>query len=198
MRAPSPFWKRIPASRRITDLSVAFRRQALIQRSSEFLVTRRSFLVSAGRLSAAAMLVGLHPPSTFAEKIAGEQSSSLPPVSGKERLIIRTAAPLNLETPASFLTTYITPNDLHFVRNHYNVPELDAGTWRLTIDGEVDRPLTLTLDDVKGFDRITVVRTLECAGNGRSFFNPKTPGAQWGGGAVGTARYEGVRLGDVL
>jgi DMSO/TMAO reductase YedYZ molybdopterin-dependent catalytic subunit len=68
----------------------------------------------------------------------------------------------------------------------------------LTIDGEVERPLTLTLDDVKGFDRITAVRTLECAGNGRSFFNPKTPGAQWGGGAVGTARYEGVRLVDIL
>jgi len=68
----------------------------------------------------------------------------------------------------------------------------------LKVDGEVDNPLTLRLDDLKRMEPITQTITLECAGNGRSFYSPKAPGLQWENGAVGTAVWKGVRLAEVL
>jgi len=86
-----------------------------------------------------------------------------------------------------------------FVRNHMHEPsELDAHDWRLSLGGEVDKPLTLSLADLSKIETHSVVNTLECAGNGRSLHRPQVPGIQWGKGAVGTARFSGPRLGDVL
>lgn len=164
-------------------------------------LSRRDFLISAGRLTAAATVLGL--PLPLAERGFGAESGPAPDAGYnkdrlKEKLITRTASPLNQETPLELLNTWITPNDLHFVRNHYDIPQVDLQTWKLVVDGEVDQSLTLTFDDLKRFDAVTAVRTLECAGNGRSFFSPKATGTQWGAGAVGTAQYVGVRLADVL
>jgi len=161
-------------------------------------LSRRSFLRTAGRLTVGTALLGLATPLAQAAKTAEEQASGPAPVSGKERLIVRSQNPVNLETPISLLSSWITPNDAHFVRCHHNVPVVDRAAWTLVVDGEVERPLTLTFQELKAFPRVTAVRTLECAGNGRSFFTPKTPGTQWTNGAVSTARYEGVRLADVL
>jgi len=119
-------------------------------------------------------------------------------VLSKERLIARSMNPEDFETPAHLLTSWITPNDLFFVRSHFYTPSLPGEGWKLRVDGEVNNPLTLTLDDLRRLPSHTAVVTLECAGNGRAFFEPPVAGIQWEKGAVGTARWTGVRLADVL
>ncbi len=119
-------------------------------------------------------------------------------VLSKDRLIVRAARPQDLETPAHLLTSWITPNDLFYVRSHFYAPSVDANTWRLRIDGDVERPLELSLADLKAAPSTSMVVTLECAGNGRAFFDPPVAGVQWEKGAVGTAQWTGVRMRDVL
>ena len=76
--------------------------------------------------------------------------------------------------------------------------ELNAEDWRLSIGGEVDKPISLSLAELSKIETHSVVNTLECAGNGRSLHRPQVPGVQWGKGAIGTARFSGPRLRDVL
>src|SRR5438552_18737290 len=75
---------------------------------------------------------------------------------------------------------------------------LDPSTWALTISGEVENPLTLSLADLKKLEPHNIINTLECAGNGRAFQQPHVPGVQWERGAVGTARFSGPRMRDLL
>jgi len=119
-------------------------------------------------------------------------------VSPKDALIVRSTRPQDLETPAHLLTSWITPNDLFFVRSHFYTPSIQADAWRLRVDGDVGTTLELTLDDLRRLPLRSAVVTLECAGNGRAFFNPPVAGVQWRKGAVGTARWTGVRLADLL
>ena len=119
-------------------------------------------------------------------------------VISKERLIVRSPRPEDLETPVHLLTSWITPNDLFYVRSHFYTPRVDPGAWRLHVEGEVDRPLDLSLADLRGFASHRQVVTLECAGNGRAFYDPPVAGVQWEKGAVGTAAWTGIRLADVL
>jgi DMSO/TMAO reductase YedYZ molybdopterin-dependent catalytic subunit len=106
--------------------------------------------------------------------------------------------PLNCEVPPALLDGEVTPTSRFFRRNHFGIPLLDAGAWRLEIGGLVRRPMSLDLDEVKRFGPVSTVAVLECAGNGRSRFTPEVPGEPWGFGAVGNARWTGVRLADVL
>ena len=120
-------------------------------------------------------------------------------LAGEDGMIVRSARFLDLETPVEFLNTWLTPVPHFFVRNHMHEPsELSADTWRLTVSGEIDKPLTFALTDLAKLQTHSVVNTLECAGNGRSFQRPQVPGIQWGKGAVSTARFTGPRLRDVL
>src|SRR5690606_22242929 len=88
----------------------------------------------------------------------------------------------------------------HFVRNNGTVPDpIDPAEWRLTIDGEVNEPLELSLDQLRGdFDTVTLALQLECGGNGRAGFNPPPSGNPWTIGAIGNAEWTGVRLADIL
>ncbi len=113
-------------------------------------------------------------------------------------MIIREKDPANLEMPFGELDGWLTPNDQFYIRSHFPVPALDPKTWRLRIEGAVERPLELSLDDLRGFAVQTVPATLECAGNGRIFLVPKVKGTQWELGAVGNAHWTGVSLGEVL
>ena len=106
---------------------------------------------------------------------------------GKDKLIVRSPRPINLETPLRELTADVTPTDLFFVRNNYDGPVIDPAAYVLTVDGEVENPLTLRLDDLRRLEAVTQTITLECAGNGRSFHKPPASGLQWENGAVGTA-----------
>jgi DMSO/TMAO reductase YedYZ molybdopterin-dependent catalytic subunit len=120
---------------------------------------------------------------------------------GKTSLLQRTARPPNFETPLAGLRTPFTANDAFFVRYHLPViPEVDARTWRLEIGGaSVKRPLSLSLDELKrGFERVEIAAINQCSGNRRGLFTPGVPGVQWGVGAMGNARWAGVRLRDVL
>jgi sulfite oxidase len=120
-------------------------------------------------------------------------------VPGKAGMIVRSARFLDLEMPAEFFDSWITPVPHFFVRNHMHEPStLDAGEWKLSISGEVEEPLTLDLAALKKGEMHSVTNTLECAGNGRGFQQPRVPGVQWQRGAVGTARFSGPRLSSFL
>ncbi len=126
------------------------------------------------------------------------------PIPGKSKEIsIINDLPLNAETPAHLLDDALTPNDLFFIRNNGLPParsEISTKNWTLTINGEsVINSLTLSLEQLKrDFKIYDLDITLECGGNGRYEFNPPTKGNQWTVGAVGCARFTGVRLKDVL
>jgi len=138
-------------------------------------LSRRHFLV----LSAAALLQPAAP-------------------GGKRDMIVRSARPLDLEMPIEGFADYITPIDRFFVRSHVYTPRVDIDQWRLTIDGDVANILSMSMDDLRRMPPVELVSVLECAGNGRGFYEPSMPGLQWGHGGVGNGRWRGVRLADVL
>jgi DMSO/TMAO reductase YedYZ molybdopterin-dependent catalytic subunit len=114
------------------------------------------------------------------------------------RMIVRSPRPQDIEMPVDGFAEWITPIDRFFVRTHTYTPEMNAAEWTLKVDGLVDRPITLTLADLKKLPRVELVSVLECAGNGRSFYDPRVAGTQWAYGAVGNGRWVGARLRDVL
>jgi len=105
-----------------------------------------------------------------------------------------TAHPENSETPLDEARGWVTPRQLFFVRNHFEVPAIDAATWELRIAGRVAREFTVDLQTLEAYPQRTVFSTLECAGNGRSFLVTPMPGVQWGAGAIGHAEWTGVPL----
>jgi DMSO/TMAO reductase YedYZ molybdopterin-dependent catalytic subunit len=113
-------------------------------------------------------------------------------------LIVREREPENLEFPFSALSSSLTPNEQFFVRSHFSVPKMDAKTWRLKVEGEVERPLELTYEALTQMPSQTVAMVMECAGNSRIFLSPKVGGLQWELGAVGNAEWTGVPLAAVL
>ena len=114
-------------------------------------------------------------------------------------LVQRDDAPPQIETSIEALgRSWLTPNELFFVRSHHPAPEIDLARWRLDIRGLVHRPVVLTLDALRAIGHVECVCTLECAGNGRSLMPGDPAGVPWRNGAVGTALWGGVRLGDLL
>lgn len=114
-----------------------------------------------------------------------------------ERPVV-TQSPENSETPLPDLRSWVTPNRLFFVRNHFAEPELDERSWRLRVHGQVRVPREWSWRELQELSERTVFATMECAGNGRSFLHPVEPGIQWGSGAVGHAEWTGVPLAAVL
>jgi DMSO/TMAO reductase YedYZ molybdopterin-dependent catalytic subunit len=115
-----------------------------------------------------------------------------------DELVPRQKDPDNLEFRFEALSSFITPNEQFYVRNHFTMPELSPDTWRLKVEGAVSRKLDLTLAALKKMPSRTVTATLECAGNNRAFLVPKAKGVPWRLGAVGNARWTGVPLAAVL
>lgn len=117
-------------------------------------------------------------------------------------LVVRTAKPCNAETPSVLLgETLLTPNELFFVRNHLPVPDVDPSTYVLEVVVDGHPPLRLTLDELKkNFKQYDVDSTVQCAGNRRTALNQvkEVRGLAWDIGAIGTARWTGARLRDVL
>jgi DMSO/TMAO reductase YedYZ molybdopterin-dependent catalytic subunit len=113
-------------------------------------------------------------------------------------MVVRSARPEDLEMPLAGFLDDITPIERFFVRAHTYTPRIDVNVWRLQVSGDVDTPLTMTLDDIRRLPGVELVGVLECAGNGRSFYEPPVPGVQWSTGAVGNGVWRGVRLADVL
>ena len=119
----------------------------------------------------------------------------------KRAMIGLTSRPPQLETPFSvFNDNVITPNDAFFVRYHLaDVPyNLDPDTFNLEIKGKVDKPLKLSLADIKKLPSVELVAVNQCSGNSRGFLMPRVAGGQLGNGAMGNARWTGVTLKSVL
>jgi DMSO/TMAO reductase YedYZ molybdopterin-dependent catalytic subunit len=165
------------------------------------MATRRLFLrtVAGGVVLANAGLIGRR---AHAELPQGTVDSSVrDTLAGKQPLIKRSFRPPNYESPVEFFDDAITPNDRFFVRWHLsNIPHVDADSWRLHVGGDAaDREFELTLDQLKrDFDPVELVAVCQCAGNRRGYSDPHVPGVEWGSGAMGNARWKGVRLKDIL
>ena len=113
-------------------------------------------------------------------------------------LIIRQKEPKNLEAPFDRIDSYLTPNELFYIRSHFPIPNLDRASYQLRIDGAVRRPLALSYEELRSMRSETQVATLECAGNSRVFLVPQVQGAQWELGAVSNAEWTGVPLRALL
>ena len=121
----------------------------------------------------------------------------------KRPLLRLTTRPPQLETPFSvFNEGLLTPNDAFFVRYHLTVSppsSIDPDTFRLQVKGTVKQPTDFSLEELKTrFEPVELVAVNQCSGNSRGFFQPRVPGGQLGNGAMGNARWKGVRLSDVL
>ena len=119
----------------------------------------------------------------------------------KTDLILLTDRPPLLETPLHYFRQDLTPNEAFFVRWHLSgIPTtVDLRTFRLQIGGHVERPLTLSVADLRQqFEPVSLIAVNQCSGNSRSLYQPRVPGGQWGNGAMGNARWTGVRLRDLL
>lgn len=113
-------------------------------------------------------------------------------------LVTREEEPFNAGTPIEALAEPVTPNRIFYVRNHFDVPELDPEAWRLEVGGEVESPVTLSLTDLRRLPPRSVTVTMECAGNGRRMMDPLPGGTPWSLDAVSTARFSGTSLRKVL
>jgi len=167
-------------------------------------IDRRSLLLRTGALAAAGSVLPL------TSRLAGAGTVTLPFANGerplvkypqKRPLIGLTSRPPQLETPFSvYAEGPITPNDAFFVRYHLSgIPyDLDPATFRLTVKGKVERPLQLSLAELRRMPAQEIVAVNQCSGNSRGFFDPRVAGGQLGNGALGNARWRGVSLRAVL
>jgi DMSO/TMAO reductase YedYZ molybdopterin-dependent catalytic subunit len=159
--------------------------------------------------------VDVFPASTCARVVAsGGCAATMPPVDDvgpaldpeeacqtaiDANLVVHRAHPLNCETSIpALIGGLVMPNAHFYVRNHFQIPLLDSSTWQLSVGGLAERPLRLSLHDLRNMPSQTSVVTLECAGNGRFLVDPPVPGEQWRLGAVSTAEWTGVPLVEVL
>ncbi len=170
------------------------------------MIDRRRFAAGVAAGGAGALLPAWARAATaelgFAElpagAVAGQSLDALP---GKVPLIRKSYRPPNYETPVEYLGDVITRNDAFFVRWHLSgIPEVKAETWRLNVGGEAaDKQVSFTLQELKSqFPQVEVVAVCQCSGNRRGLFEPHVAGVIWGPGAMGNARWRGVRLKDVL
>jgi DMSO/TMAO reductase YedYZ molybdopterin-dependent catalytic subunit len=119
----------------------------------------------------------------------------------KGAMILQRTRPPLLETPFQvFDRSVFTPNDQFFVRWHWAVipTQINVETFRLAVRGHVTRELSLSLDDILALPQVELAAVNQCSGNSRGYFQPRVPGGEWSNGAMGNARWTGVRLKDVL
>jgi len=139
-------------------------------------------------------------PAELAEGAAAE--GYLESIPGKVPLIKRSYRPPNFETPIDYFKEPITRNDAFFVRYHLaGIPQaIDAKSWRLKVGGDAARQSAeYTFEQLRhDFDPVELVAVCQCSGNRRGMFQPHVQGVEWGVGAMGNARWKGVRLKDIL
>ena len=166
-------------------------------------INRRRFLQTAGIASAAIAAapawaggsVNLALPGGPGER---ELTTAFPQ---KGQMILQRTRPPLLETPFEvFDKGVFTPNDQFFVRWHWAVipEEVDVVAFRLAVRGHVNTTLSLSMADVLALPRFEIAAVNQCSGNSRGLFEPRVSGGQWENGAMGNAKWTGVRLRDVL
>jgi DMSO/TMAO reductase YedYZ molybdopterin-dependent catalytic subunit len=170
---------------------------------SDFLSSRRHFLRGAG-----AATLALSSAPAFADAMTKlplpggpDERSITTAFPQKGAMILQRTRPPLLETPSEvFDQSVFTPNDRFFVRWHWAVipTEVNVETFRLAVRGHVNRNLSLSLNDILALPQVELVAVNQCSGNSRGYFQPRVSGGQWSNGAMGNARWTGVRLKDVL
>jgi DMSO/TMAO reductase YedYZ molybdopterin-dependent catalytic subunit len=165
--------------------------------------TRRAFLGSAGTAALALLTT-----PAWAETMVNLPLPGGPgrrPITTvfpqKGPMILQRTRPPLLETPFEvFDESVFTPNDRFFVRWHWAVipTEVKVETFRLAVHGQVNQALSLSLDEIRGLPQVELAAVNQCSGNSRGYFLPRIPGGEWSNGAMGNARWTGVRLRDVL
>ncbi len=166
-------------------------------------IPRRQFLRTLGGLGTLLVAGRVLTPEAWAQGppdpiLAGRPLVRYPQ---KTDLILLTSRPPQLETPMKYFDRAITPNEAFFVRYHvFPIPtSVDLSTWRLEVKGIVDRPLQLSMDDLKTkFPQAAVTAVNQCSGNSRGRSAPRVLGGEWGDGAMGNAEWVGARLRDIL
>jgi sulfite dehydrogenase (cytochrome) subunit A len=158
---------------------------------------RRAWL----RWVGAAGLAGLLP-AGCARRPQGAPPDAATPIRFPQKIALRALndrAPL-LETPWESFRQDLTPNEAFYVRWHLEaIPtRVDLRAWRLRVGGHVESPLELSMEDLRSMEAVSLVAVNQCSGNSRSLFEPRVPGGQWVNGAMGNARWTGVRLRDLL
>jgi len=172
-------------------------------------MSRRRFLSLLAGGSGAAVLAACGPASTGAKAEtapAPQTPAAKPQIHAKPTpsdLFIHHGTNQEMRWETMYGRGYIMPNSLFFIRNHDPSPAIDVKTWRLKVEGSgVARPLELNYDEMLRLPSTSVVRYVECAGNGRGFYNEvlgkPAKGTQWRLGAYGVAEWTGVRLGEIL
>lgn len=165
-------------------------------------INRRNFL-GAGLLLGASTLLG----NETSKKIITKPAEFVPPlIAFPEKKPMKTISdrPPLLESSRDIFTQTITPNDQFFVRWHMpDIPTyIDLNEFRLEVKGSVEKPLSLSVDDLKSkFEPVEITAVLQCGGNSRKFYaraGQPTHGVQWGHGAMGCAVWKGARLKDIL
>jgi DMSO/TMAO reductase YedYZ molybdopterin-dependent catalytic subunit len=109
-----------------------------------------------------------------------------------------TEQPYNAETPIHALSSKLTPVDLFYVRNHFDVPKVNAVHYEIIVNGTVAFPLKYSLLQLKEFPEKNLTMVMECAGNGRSSMKPKINGTPWDLGAISQAEFTGTSLRNIL
>lgn len=167
------------------------------------MLSRRTVLKSGGAAALAAAFPGLvaHAADTITLPFANGERP-LVKLPGKRPMIGLTSRPPQLETPFSvFNEGVLTPNDAFFVRYHLSeIPlEIDPATYTIEVKGHVDKPLTISLEELKsGYQPVELVAVNQCSGNSRGFFEPRIGGGQLANGAMGNAKWKGVPLKAIL
>jgi DMSO/TMAO reductase YedYZ molybdopterin-dependent catalytic subunit len=171
--------------------------------------TRRQFLTNASNWAAGSLFLG-GAKNAFAE--LADLSSPSPQNTVLSRkahtpsqwpidsngMIVYSEEYITREMPITLLDNWITPAEHFFVRNNEHMPQINAADWSLSIAGEVARPLTLSMAELLKMESRKVTNTLECAGNGRAFFEPRIGAIPWSRGAVGNADFRGPSLAVLL
>ncbi len=160
---------------------------------------RRDFLKTS--LAASTLLLGNSLFASRTKQPIDSQKISTVAFPEKKPLITYSDRPPLLETPMEVFTKAITPNDQFFVRWHMpRIPTVtDIDAYRININGFVDNPISISLKELKNdYEQVETTVVMQCGGNSRSAFLPTTSGIQWGNGAMGCAKFKGVRLNDLL
>src|SRR5271157_2637172 len=161
-------------------------------------LTRRQWMLGAASAGASLLPIGCTGGRRSESPAGGGDTLARFP--GKAAMRVINDRPPCLETPWRYFRHDLTPNEAFYVRWHLQtIPTaIDLKTWRLRVDGAVDHPLELSLDDLRRLGGDEVVAVNQCSGNSRSLFNPRVPGAQWRNGAMSNARWAGGGLAKVL
>ncbi|WP_433623817.1 sulfite oxidase [Halomicrococcus sp. NG-SE-24] len=170
-------------------------------RERERYLSRRKYMMAAGSLAGVGVLAGNAAGQTTTQTTQGDGQQG--EVSLEEQypgLRILSPEPENAEAASkSTYRSFVTPRTEHYIRNHYPTPDIDASEWTVSLTGMVDEEVELSMDEIRNdYSTETVTHTMQCSGNGRSYFEPQVGGNQWTFGAVGNTVWTGTPVGEIL